>query len=86
MLTVEQAAWLANEDLSAAELLYAIQDWLGQVCEKDIDMGYEAFYRRLSPDTLTSNAQRMGYNMAQAAFEQVLAEEREMDREATERY
>lgn len=85
-MTVEQALWLQNEDASAAELLYAIQDWLGQVYEKDVDMGYECFYRRLSPNTLTNNAQRMGYNMAAADFEKVLAEEREMHREETERY
>ncbi len=86
MLTVEQALWLLNEDLSATQLIYDIQDWLGQVCEHDIDIGYETFYRCLSPETLTNNAQRMGYAKAAATFEQVLAEEQEMSREQSERY
>lgn len=68
-VTVEQAQWLVNEDLDelfAQQLLWEIEDYLGNLNEADYEAGYKAFYSHQSRESLVNNAQRRGYDDAEA--------------------
>lgn len=84
--TIEEAEAIYYDEINAFELLCEIQAWLGVVCQKDFDCGWNAFCDSISYDSLVNTAQRMGYAAAADNYDEDCRLDSEMRREMIERY
>lgn len=87
IITIEEAIWLEYDEINAYQLLCEIQDWLGIVCQRDFDYGWDHFaLHHGDRDNLTNTAQRRGFDQAVANYDEDCAEDAVMRLETVERF
>ena len=71
IITIEEALWIQYDEINASELLCQIQDWLGIVCQRDFDYGWDHFARWHGDRAdLVNEAQRRGFDAAVANYDE----------------
>lgn len=87
VITVEEALWLQYDAINAFQLLCEIEDWLGKVCRKDFDYGWNHFaLQHGDRSELINEAQRRGFDAAVANYDEDCAEDAAMRLEMEERF
>jgi hypothetical protein len=85
--TIEEAEAIIYDEINDVELLYQIQDWLGEVCQADFDTGWDHFMlRHGSREDLANTAQRMGFDRAIENYDAECSEDAAMRLETMERF
>lgn len=84
--TVEEAIWIEYDEINAYQLLCEIEDYLGIVCQRDFDHGWDAFKNGVDREDLTNTAQRMGFDKAVACYDAECTEDAAMRLETLERF
>lgn len=67
--TIEEALWIQYDEINAYQLLCEIQDWLGEICQRDFDYGWNAFKDGKDRNDLVNEAQRRGFDTAVACYD-----------------
>jgi len=87
IITIEEALWLQYDEINAFQLLCEIQDWLGEVCQKDFDYGWDHFMvRHGDRSELVNEAQRRGFDAAVANYDAECSEDAAVRLETIERF